>query len=603
MGQEPGLCRVERVRMDRDGAAGHEAVTLRSLLEEPLLRAATVHGARDADLDRPVSWCLAWAVAARGTETVQDVLVHLEREPSRSVLDALCSDLPGLGARSVAALAVNAARPDARLCEAALRAELPLLLLPPDTSHLALSRLVAEKNLANAAHVLQYGVTVHHTLGEVLYRGAGLGAMANQVRRISGCSVLLLDTQLGMLVSDLSGADDADLADQVADRLRRLIGTGGIVPGQLHGKATAVEVSLDAQARTVVCAPIVLGGTTYGWLLLIEADQPPRRHDLAQHLVLAGEAATITGSEMLRLRSVEAAEERARGDFVHALLHGRFSSRQEVESRASHHGFDMGGDYGVVAVQGAFDTSTPSGLERQSTLIGGIRRMRSPAGPPVLATAVGDLLVVVVQVAAGPRAGDLSERQAVLDAFAANVAAEVHRRTRRPIVAAFGRPASGPGGVADSYREARIALGVAQRLGIQEPCGYADLHAYAALTELTGSSRALAFATEVLQPLRQQDRPGEGLLKVVLTYVEAGGNVNAAARRLHLHRNTMFSKLERASRLLRLDLREPEAMFTIWLAHRIDLLANVEAEVSAEVGPARPAVGAADQVPGESEAR
>jgi transposase-like protein len=93
----------------------------------------------------------------------------------------------------------------------------------------------------------------------------------------------------------------------------------------------------------------------------------------------------------------------------------------------------------------------------------------------------------------------------------------------------------------------------------------------------------------VLEPLRSRDSAGELLLKVVLSYIQCGGNVNAAARQLHLHRNTLFNKLEQASRLLQLDVREPEAMFRIWLAHRIDLLASVDADVSGELGPASPA--------------
>ena len=120
------------------------------------------------------------------------------------------------------------------------------------------------------------------------------------------------------------------------------------------------------------------------------------------------------------------------------------------------------------------------------------------------------------------------------------------------------------------------------------------MHSYAALADLSRSRQALTFARDVLEPLRSRDAAGEVLLKVVLTYIESGGNVNAAARRLHLHRNTLFNKLEQVSRLLQLDVREPEAMFRIWLAHRIDLLASVDTDVSGELGPA-----SAAEVPGD----
>jgi sugar diacid utilization regulator len=576
-------------------AGDHDRVTLGALLEEPLLRSSTVVAPADA-LERPVSWCLPWSVAARGAEVGQDMLVHVDEDLSPAVVEALCREVPTLHARGVAALAVNASEPGELLRDAALAAGLPLLGLPEQTAHLALSRLVAEKNLANEAHVLRYGVTVHHALGEVLYRGAGLSAMANQVRRLSGCSVLMLDTHLEVLVSDLVGTGP-QLAEEVTSCVRATITCGELVIDGPHGKATALTVAAAAHDITVVVAPIVLGGTTYGWLLLLESEHPPLRHDLAQHLVLAGEAATITGSEMLRLRSVEAAVERARGDFVHALLHGRFNNAHEVASRASHHGFDVGAAYGVIALSGAFDTSTPAGLERQGSLLLSIRRMRPASGQPVLATAVGDLLVVVTQLGLGRPPRDVPAEQGMLAVFARDLCGEVRGRARREVLAAFGRPAVGAGGVAASYREARIALGITQRLGLKGPCGYAELHSYAALADLSRSRQALTFARDALEPLRSRDSAGEVLLNVLLTYIQSGGNVNAAARRLHLHRNTLFNKLEQASRLLQMDVREPEAMFRIWLAHRIDLLASVDADVSGELGPSsapggEPAAGA-----------
>lgn len=562
----------------------HELVTLKSLLEEPLLRTSTVFADDDA-LERPVSWCLPWSVTSRGTETVQHMLVHVDEDLSPAVLEALCREVPTLNARGVSALAVNASEPGELLRKAACAARLPLLGLPEHTAHVALSRLVAEKNLANAAHVLRYGVTVHHALGEVLYRGAGLAAMANQIRRLSGCSVLMLDTHLEFLETDLIGVEPL-LAEEVAASVRGRITSGELMIDPQRGKSTAVTVSTSARELTVVAAAIVLGGTNYGWLLLLERAHPPHRHDLAQHLVLAGEAATITGSEMLRQRSVEAAVERARGDFVHALLHARFSNPHEVASRAGFHGFDVGAVYGVIALSGAFDTSTPAGLERQGSLLLAVRRMRPASGQPVLATAVGDLLVVVAQLGPGP-SRDVTTVQAMLAAFGRDLFSEVSKRVRREVQAAFGRPAIGAAGVAASYREARVALGIAQRLGLREPCGYAELRSYAALADLTHSQHALTFAHDMLEPLRSSDSAGEGLLTVVLTYIGSGGNVNAAARRLHLHRNTLFNKLDRASRLLQLDVREPEAMFRIWLAYRIDLLASVDADVSGELGLAR----------------
>ncbi|MFD8164781.1 helix-turn-helix domain-containing protein, partial [Streptomyces malaysiensis] len=68
-------------------------------------------------------------------------------------------------------------------------------------------------------------------------------------------------------------------------------------------------------------------------------------------------------------------------------------------------------------------------------------------------------------------------------------------------------------------------------------------------------------------------------------YIAESGNLNAAARRLQLHRNTMLYKLERASRALQMDVRSAETQFTVWLAHRIETLNDSLRVLQAELSP------------------
>jgi len=85
----------------------------------------------------------------------------------------------------------------------------------------------------------------------------------------------------------------------------------------------------------------------------------------------------------------------------------------------------------------------------------------------------------------------------------------------------------------------------------------------------------------MLGPLRQ-DRDGS-LADVARVYVEAGGNLNEAARRLNVHRNTMLYKLERITRLLQRDVRAPDAQFAVWLAIRLSDLAETADRVNRDL--------------------
>lgn len=125
--------------------------------------------------------------------------------------------------------------------------------------------------------------------------------------------------------------------------------------------------------------------------------------------------------------------------------------------------------------------------------------------------------------------------------------------------------------ISESYREARIALSLAEQLGMTEPVGFLDMRTHVALLDLALSREGRTFATELLTPLRQATGDLE---EAARTYIVDGGNLTQASRDLNVHRNTMLYKLDRASKVIAQDLRDPETQFSLWLAMKLDLLAK-----------------------------
>jgi DNA-binding PucR family transcriptional regulator len=169
--------------------------------------------------------------------------------------------------------------------------------------------------------------------------------------------------------------------------------------------------------------------------------------------------------------------------------------------------------------------------------------------------------------------------------YATALEQELGRRLGGRMPVAWGRPVQGAERIFNSYRDARLALGLHHRLRMQEACGFADLRVYATLAELVESEQARSFAGDVLAPLRGEHSDSTDLERAVITYIESGGNLNAAARELHIHRNTMLYKLDRASRLLHLDLRQAEHRFTVWLAYKLDMLVQTALSVDRDLKP------------------
>lgn len=562
----------------------HQQLTLESLLAEPLLRSCPVFGADADDLAARVEWCLPLgeAVTEASPRGLEGVVIVARPELLAGTVPA---DIDAVGrlrrGGAVALLLVGG--PDNRAEEIALGAGIPVAVASPGTTFYQVSRIVAEKRLARDAHAMAYGVSVHRELADVLYRGSGLAAMARRISRLSSCPAFLLDTQFEVLAYESLSAAPVPDPDELIRTLRSMVTAGRVLGGEGHGSAECVQVQLEHQSVSVVLQRIVLGGTTYGWVVIVELEDPPHPHDLAQHLVVAEQAVMISGSEMLRLHSVEEAEERARGDFVHALLHGRFASTNELVSRAAHHDFDVDGAYAVVAVRGVLDAATTKGLARQANLVRSVTQLGGDHGS-TLATPLGDLLVVVRKVGSGRGRRDLAADQASASAFAQQVLDSVGSSHPGAAVS-VGRPGRGMTGIMSSYREARIALEVARRLHHTGVAGYSDLRVFAVLAQVAQEPEGTAFAEEVFAPLHPPGERGDDLEAVLLAYIDNGGNLNAAARALFMHRNTVLYKLDKASRLLGMDIRSSETQFTIWLAHRIRTLAEVEAEVGQEISP------------------
>ena len=558
-----------------------DALTLARLLQEPALRRARIHAGRTGAVTR-VEWVAPWSVATRQDDPLGGVLVHAHAEELAGDEVTVTRAAERLAARGAAALLVDGH--EAVAADAVAAVQLPLVTMTDRVPFATLNRLVADLTLARETHVLRYGLSVHRALAELLYRGAELGALCSQMARMSQRPVAVFDShgQLAALEQRKKSVEPADLARAFAEQADAL-GTRE-VPDDLHPQVA--QVRLGDRELACIVTPIVPGGRHDGWILLLEESDDPHPHDLAEHRVLVEQAAPIVGTEMLRLRSVQRAKEQARGDFVHGLLHGRFATLEDISARAAHYEFPVRSWFGVLIASGMTvpgDADSPARLQRVAVQAA---RLLPEQERHTQAAMVGDVLVVVREAA---RRGTMGTPEAAI-ATIADYATALHsylsrRRDQgsRPVRVTYGRPVVGALAIPDSYREARMAHGLQQRLNLPPVCGYQEMRVHAVLEDVAASRTGKSFAADVLGPLRD---PNVGDLEsAVLAYVASGGNVNGASRDLHIHRNTMLYKLDRASRLLGMDLRQADNQFAVWLAHTLDLLANTTAEVERVVSP------------------
>lgn len=532
--------------------------TLARLMQERLLRGATVVSGADR-LDQQVRWC----------HTVLDVLRE-DGDLSTTVALADETELDehrwGNLLRSGCAAVFVRGEAKTRIPKIPLDPAPVVVHVPMSVSRRALVELVATLSLAHETHVLQYGQRVHSTLAGLLHRGAGLTALCSRLAWLSECSVAVLGTDLHLLAFDPGPAhlDPAAVTSAVKDAADRLASLTS--PRGAHHQVVVLDLVVRDRPLTCVVGVIELVEQRDGWVMLLDDAAGINDHDIAEHRVAVEQAVTIVGTELLRVRGLERAEERARGNFLHALLHARFSNRADLMARALHYDFDVDGRYGVVVIHSGGLIARGDSPTRLAEMAREASRLLESPDHQTLAAVVGDVIAVVRQVSP-TRRGQADPAMDELREFATALDRRLAERSHGDVLVAYGRPVSGAEGVSESYREARVALDLRQRLQVAGVCGFADLRVDSVLLELAQQQNGRDFSAELLDPLRAE-RDGS-LVEVARVYVEAGGNLNEAARRLSVHRNTMLYKLERISRLLQRDVRDPDSQFALWLAVRL----------------------------------
>lgn len=551
-------------RSETDGGR----MTVRGLLDESLMSEARVVSGSDR-LDVELNWVLPINEVLSQPDPLDAVAVYARPE----ALIGNTGALSALRARGATTLVVDGTVP-AELTRSVPQDGLVVIEMGFPVGFRALNRLIAERALSQEVHVMRYSTHVHASLAGLFHRGAGMQTLIREVSNLARCPALALDARRHVVAHHGLTADAVVcLAESVCLQL------AVDLPASLHrtdnhGARVHQVRGPNDSVWTCVASAIRLGKTFEGWVVVLVPDAQPGAHDVAQHTVLTEQATAIVGSEMLRQRSVDEAEERARGDFVQALVHGSFSSEHDMRARAEHHEIELDSRFAVFVAPGLLP-------HRADNPVAGLVRLARYAAsvaphPSVRAyvTVIGDTLVVVRTLRAEQHTDMLDE----MDEFARAMFAELQQRRGLSAPVCYGEPALGGGEVRESYRQARVALGIARRLHRTEAVSYQELRSFQVLTQAVDTEPSRQLVREVLAPLRS----GGDLLDTLISYLANGANVNATARALHVHRNTMLAKLDRISRGLGMDIRLPETQFTASLAIRLDMLDEVNSAVDRE---------------------
>lgn len=324
----------------------------------------------------------------------------------------------------------------------------------------------------------------------------------------------------------------------VGHGLKDVMGTVAAVcqaPAGLYSIDRHLLAGDDVMAKSGAPAVEVEVGTG-PWATLVV-----RTHDQPELRRLAEICATSIGICLAQTSQASPTRRTAGADLLRDIAAGRYLSSSEITARASAVGFVARRDSQSLAI--ALDMTTLTSV--RSGLIATAEAARSTFGPALVAELDGEVLVATTV-----RSNELRTR---LAAFAD----AIDRELRATVGGSVVRLTAGPlvddvAGLARSVPSAREASALARKLTLGSRIVLAsDLGVYHLLSSMVADADLERFVEEQLGPLLEQDaRQASDLVQTLDAYLEAGLSKTAAAAALGIRRQTLYSRLDRISRLL-----------------------------------------------------
>jgi sugar diacid utilization regulator len=382
---------------------------------------------------------------------------------------------------------------------------------------------------------LEWRSLVHESLRGVAASESGAAGVTQVVHRFTGLLVTAEDG-FGNLQAWVGPPGCAPPAPQPPRRRAQLLGQASRSPKPVRQGDRIVAV---AQRRDEVLGVLTV--------------MDPEGRAGEPELFVLEHAVAVLSIELAHRRSLVEMELGLRRELLDDLLDG--TDDASGASRAQALGYDLHRPSRVVAVLWPGSTSEVALVHALESAV-----WRVLGTKPLLGRRCG----AVAAVLSGPE--DRPDRHPWDELYRA-----VAQRLQPPSGAiGVGDVCHAPSQLPKSYAEARRALRV--RLGSTSPAGITvdhDLGIYRLLSPGQDDVEVRAYVREWLGPLLDYDAAsGADLVQTVLRYLECGGNYDAAAQALSIHRSTLRYRLRRIREINGRDLGTVDTRLNMHVAAR-----------------------------------
>lgn len=385
---------------------------------------------------------------------------------------------------------------------------------------------------------LQKTMDFHNQLTNIAAKGHGLQPILAALHQATGSPVAIYDSIL------------APVAQYPADFSFRLPDNFFLHPSMKLVNQTSKWQRVDLDDQTIIVTPIIGTDRLLGYLFAWT--DPQKFADIGK--LVFEYSATVIALEWIKKEAIRESQERMKGQFLEDILAGRMSTR--LMERARYLGLRKDGYYAVMMAQAAATDKKPS-----SERIAYVDRLLEQSGVGRLVISQPRFVVIILHF---PDNFNREQRVYAIRRL-------MHQlQAARDIQVAIGRIKHGLEQVGRSYKDAQQCLELFERhRHLENTLYFSDLGIVRFFLQ-HDRNELQSYLQEVLEPIFHYDKKRNGVfLQTLLAYVEYDKDLGSTTKRLNIHYNTLYYRINRIQEILGCSFDQEEEWFSVKLACHI----------------------------------
>jgi PucR family transcriptional regulator, purine catabolism regulatory protein len=407
--------------------------------------------------------------------------------------------------------------------------------------------------------VLRQLVSIHDRLGGLVLQGADVASVTRMLSELVGRRVLLLDALL-QVVAMAPSSDNFRWAPSQG-YVRALLATLA-----RERRPLRVPPMLDSGVDDAGCvlAPVAVGDAIFGYLAILAPAEDGSGPTDDLDLQIVQHAANVYALSMMRERMAADVARQLKDELFEGLLLGRTQDERVARERAMRLGYRSEVTYRVLVVVAesleALGDERPETIAQRRRLLETLAELGERRSDEAFATVRDEELVVLL-----PESDDARDLGRAAVQQAASLVPDWRVRV------GVGGPSASASAIARSYAQARRALETAQRFGSQgDVVVFEDLGVYRLLFHVSDPTELRGFTDQVLGELLEYDqRHNADFVRTLAAFLDHNGNLQATARELNLHVNSVAYRMQRIRAIAGLDFDHSEDRLLAQVALKI----------------------------------